>query len=291
MKHLILKTTALIVAFMFIGTAFLMVDIHRNAYPISNGLLGVDVNPSIQGNSAYNEHSSVIQTKYGSPYISAYGTNASTSLNLSKSQEYFFVGSTAGGGPITNASWNSDLNVHSHYSGYLSIIIGHQNTERGNYSFYGSNYGIAGTGVSNFSSYVSYNASSSTNTSLNLSFATNSGDLVVILIGGEGDGYINTTNVQNLNVATNYTYSEGGSNVIASGAIYYGYLPSGSYTLKINSNTFPTNAGTSIGAVAYIFSPVKVASIYKVTNLYIIIGVVVAVAVIGSAIAVMRKRK
>jgi len=53
----------------------------------------------------------------------------------------------------------------------------------------------------------------------------------------------------------NDTYSECGSNVIASAAMFGAFLPSGSHTASFSLTTYPTNAGTSVGAVAYVLSP------------------------------------
>jgi len=274
----LMKMVAVSVVLLFLISGFSVMDL---------GFL----NPN-KGIEQYEEMGSMrVSSPIGDPFVSDFSTNASTSLNLSNSQEYFFIGSTAGGRPITNESWNPDLKVYSHYSGYLSITIGHQNFGRGNFTFTGANYGIAGVGVSNFSSYVTYNASSPTNRSLNLSFATNSGDLVVILIGGVGDGYINIANGPNLNVVTNYTYSEGGADVIASGAIYYGYLSTGSYTVHISSITYPTNAGTAIGAVAYIFKPVQKPVNYLSIGIIALIAIALAIVVIALGVVFLKRRK
>ena len=132
-------------------------------------------------------------------------------------------------------------------------MIGHSSSNSGSYVGASGNHAIAGAGVSGFASYNTFDASTTSGTSTSLQFSTSNGDLVLIVVGGEGDGDISISgiNAQNL---VDQTYSETGGNVIASAAIYSAVLDSGIYDVSFSSITYPSNSGTSIGAVAYVFT-------------------------------------
>lgn len=188
------------------------------------------------------------------PTIDTYNIAGSESLTLNPgSQQYFFVGSTAGGYQMNSMTWSSDLNVVASYSNNLGISIGHQTSNSGSYSSQAGNHGISGIGVSNISTYQTFAAQTQSSTSVSLQFTTESNDLVVILVGGEGDGSISLSGTT-LQTLEDNTYSEAGSNVIASEAIYDGQLSAGTYTINLSTTTYPTNSGTSLGVVAYVFS-------------------------------------
>ena len=171
----------------------------------------------------------------------------------SDSDQYFFVGSTGGGFPMNSVTWIPDLSVTASYSGNLAISIGHSSSNYGSYYSQAGNYGIAVVGISGLLTYHSYTAKDSSGTDIALNFATSTGDLIVIVIGGEGTGNIALTGVS-AQILEDQTYSEGGGGVLASVAIYSASLPTGQYSAQISSTTNPSNAGTSIGAVAYVFS-------------------------------------
>jgi hypothetical protein len=175
--------------------------------------------------------------------------------------QYFYVGSTAGGQPMSKVTWRQRLKVIASYSGNEAISIGTSLANAGSYISAAGNHAIAGAGISGYSIVRSYRAHISATgagapegTKLTLHFKTHSGDLVLLLIGGEGTGTLELSGI----VATtlqNATYSEAGSNVIASAAIYTAELPEGWHGASWTSTSFPTNAGTSLGAVAYILRP------------------------------------
>ena len=179
---------------------------------------------------------------------------AESILLNSGSKQYFFVGSTAGGSPMNTVTWIPDLNVIAAYSGNQAINIGTSTSNSGSYYSTSGNHGIAAAGVSGFTSYSTFTASTTSGTGINLQFTTTSGDLVVILVGGEGDGNIALSGI-NAQTLVDQTYSEAGSNVIASEAIYSAQLSTGTYTASFSSITYWEDTGTSIGAVAYVFTP------------------------------------
>ncbi|HTW42693.1 MAG TPA: IPT/TIG domain-containing protein [Solirubrobacteraceae bacterium] len=179
----------------------------------------------------------------------------------SANSEYFYVGSTAGGQPMGSISWSQDLSVIASYSGNEAISIGRSASNTGSYSSGAGNHAIAGAGISGYSvAEVFSNDVSATGagaaggTQLELPFKTQSGDLVLILVGGEGTGSLQLSGIA-ANTLQNETYSEAGSDVIASAAIYTAELSGGSYTARWDSTTYATNSGTSLGAVAYVLAP------------------------------------
>lgn len=188
------------------------------------------------------------------PTVDTYSIAGAESLTLNPgSQQYFFVGSTAGGYQMSSMTWSPDLNVVASYSNNLGISIGHQTSNSGSYSSQAGNHGIAGIGMSNVGTYQTFTAQTQSGTSVSLQFTVGSNDLVVILAGGEGDGSISLSGAT-LQTLEDHTYSEAGSNVIASEAIYDGQLSAGTYTVNLSTITYPTNSGTSLGVVAYVFS-------------------------------------
>lgn len=181
----------------------------------------------------------------------------SDSISLpSGSTSYYYVGSDAGGNPLSNISWSEDLGVVASYSGNESISIGQSTSPTGSFtSGSTTNDAIAGIGVSGYQLVHEYTASNSSyGLSLSLPFTTSTGDLVLVVFGGEGVGLIRQGGVS-LSTLVNDTYSECGSDVIASAAMFGGYLPQNSYTATFTTTTYSTNAGTATGAVAYILAP------------------------------------
>ncbi len=172
--------------------------------------------------------------------------------------QYFYVGSTAGGQPMNSVSWTQDLGVVASYSGNLSISVGRSTLDQGSYDSAAGNYAIAGAGVTGYEVLREYSAqttaSGSGGTSLSVTFPADTGDLVLLMVGGEGDGSLALSGFT-ATTLQDATYSEAGSNVIASAAIFSASLATGTYTADISSVTYPTNAGTSLGAVAYVLVP------------------------------------
>ena len=156
----------------------------------------------------------------------------STSLVLPQdSSNYLYVGADAGGNPLTNISWNEDLSVVSAYSGNKSISIGQSQSNSASFNANGTtNVAIAGLGLSGYTVIDQYSGSSgSSGTSLTVPFTTNAGDLVVLAVGGEGVGLIQASG-GSFSTLVNDTYSECGSDVIASAAIFGGFMTAGTYT-------------------------------------------------------------
>ena len=203
------------------------------------------------------------------PYVTTWGTAYSNDLKMQNgSQQYFFVGSNGGCTSLYNMSWNPNLGLRSGYhytnSGHLNfttISIGHQSSHNGSYLTRATNYGIAGIGVDNYGSFSAFNASNVGNAGVSLSFNLKQPSLVVLMVGGEGDGHFNITKIvgnakkSSFTLAVSYTNSKDSFNAIAGGAILYSNLSAGTYNITISGIISPTNDGIGTGAVAYVFTP------------------------------------
>ncbi|MEM0139197.1 MAG: hypothetical protein QXZ44_01085 [Ferroplasma sp.] len=183
------------------------------------------------------------------------------------------------------------------------LSIGNQNDNVGNYSNPDhTTYQISGVGVSGFLNYKMYTASVrsfNSTLSVNLRFNVSSSTLVLIMIAAGGSGSINiTSGPGSLHNLYDFSYSEHLDQVNASAAAYAGNMSSGKYSVTINSTMDTSaNSGTGgvVGAIAYVFNqesaPPKSTPPKSNIELYAIIGVVVAVVAIGSALVIMKKKK
>lgn len=181
--------------------------------------------------------------------------------------QYFYVGSTSGGKPMESISWSPDLAVIASYSDNEAISIGRSTSASGAYSTLTGSDAIAGAALNGYTVKEVFRASATATgpgysggpetpavgESLELHFTTQSEDLVLILIGGEGTGELQLSGLT-ATTLQNATYSAG-SDVLASAAIYSATLPTGDYTAQWSSTTYLTNSGTSLGAVAYVLQP------------------------------------
>ncbi len=165
----------------------------------------------------------------------------SISLPASDSQ-YFYVGSTAGEQPMESVSWlaGQDLAVTAAYSSQQAISIGRSSSDSASYSSAAGNHAIAGAGVSGYAVVQTFSAQASkigpgksggpekkaSGVSLGLPFTTTqANEIVLILVGGQGTGTLTLSEVE-ATTLQNATYSEAGSDVLASAAIYNAQLPS-----------------------------------------------------------------
>ena len=180
-----------------------------------------------------------------------------TSMSLpGGSSDYFYVGSDAGGNPLTSISWNPDLSVTAAYSGNEAVSIGQSTSGSGSFdSGSTTNVAIAGLGVTGYQLTGSpVTASTSTGTSVSLSVTTGAKDLLIVMVGGEGVGLLQQGGPA-LSTLLNVTYSECGSNVIASAGMFAAFLPAGTNTVTLSGTTYPSDSGTSMGLVAYVLAP------------------------------------
>jgi hypothetical protein len=160
-----------------------------------------------------------------------------------------FVGATAGGKPMTPISWNEDLAVTASYSGLEAISIGHSDSGTGSFQT-GANDAIAAVAVRGCTATESASSQSSSGTTLSIDVPSSSRP-VVILLGGEGTGLLSASGKRGLETLVNATFSEYGSDVIASTAIFVFPASASPTTVRFLSSTYGTNSGTSLGAVAY----------------------------------------
>jgi IPT/TIG domain len=88
-----------------------------------------------------------------------------------------------------------------------------------------------------------------------LEFKTTASDqLVLILVGAQGTGSLALSGI-NATTLQNATYGALQSPAIASAAAYTAQLSVGKHKAKWHTKTYAPNAGTSIGAVAYVLAP------------------------------------
>jgi hypothetical protein len=90
---------------------------------------------------------------------------------------------------------------------------------------------------------------------LPLRFTTGPGDKVLILVGGQGTGFLKLSGIR-ATPLQNQTYSETNSENFGSAAIYYASLKKGKHVATLTSTTSVKSLGTSLGAVVYYLRPV-----------------------------------
>jgi hypothetical protein len=198
---------------------------------------------------------------YNAPFTFAAGlvgtAEPAASMSLPPgSSTYFYVGSGAGGRPLTDISWNEDLPVTAAYSGNKSISIGRSTSDSGSLNSNSStNVALAGLAVTGYqvTGHPVTNATS-TGTSVSVTATTNAGDLLLVVVGGEGDGLLQQGGTP-LSTLINVTYSECGSDVIASAGMFAAFPGAGLQTVTFSGITYPTNSGTSMGVAAYVLAP------------------------------------
>lgn len=173
------------------------------------------------------------------------------------SSDYFFVGADAGGNPLTQISWPEDLSVIAQYSSNKSISIGQSQTGNGSFnSETTTNVAIAGVGVTGYKLLTKQLASTPGGTSLSIQVSNPDAGILLLMVGGEGTGLLEVSDTT-LQTLVNVTYSECGSNIIASVGMFAGKLPAGNYSISLSSTTYGTNSGASLGAVAYLLTPTQ----------------------------------
>ncbi len=195
--------------------------------------------------------------------------------------QYFYVGSTAGDQPMESVSWlaGQDLAVTAAYSSQQAVSIGRSSSDAASYSSAAGDHAIAGAGISGYSVVQTFSAQVSKigpgksggsekkagGVSLSLPFTTTqANETVLILAGGQGTGTLALSEVE-ATTLQNATYSETGSGVLASAAIYSAQLPVGKHKAKWHSTTFLSNAGTSLGVVAYVLAPLPPPTVTSVS--------------------------
>jgi hypothetical protein len=195
---------------------------------------------------------------------------------------YFFIGSTAGEQPMGSISWleGQDLGVTAASSGNQAISIGHSSSSTGSYSSTAGSEAIAGVGLDGYAVVQTFSAQHHkpphaairnpakpvAGGSLTLPFTTTQpNQLVLILVGGQGTGTLAVSGPVT-GTLQNATYGAAGSDVIASAAAYTAQPPvAGKYKLKWASKTYAPNPGTSLGAVAYVLTPVPLPTVTGVS--------------------------
>jgi hypothetical protein len=175
--------------------------------------------------------------------------------------DYIYVGSDEGSDyPLTAISWKEDHSVSTSYAGNTSksVSIGQSTSSTGSFSANGAtNAAIAGIGVTGYHVIDMYPASGTSEMPPSIldTFTTGPGDLTIVAVGGQGAGLLQPS--AGFSTLANDTYSECGSDVIASAAIFAAYLPAGSHTASFSGTTYKTNVTFSLAAVAYVLAPAR----------------------------------
>lgn len=197
------------------------------------------------------------------------GIVAGTTVTLpAGANEYVYVGSNAGGNPLANISWTPELSVDASWSGERCISIGVSRRSTGSFESLTGNVAVTGVGLRGYSIIRVFTAETSSNgpgysggperqapgSSLSLRFSVPARDLVLLAIGGQGTGDLVLTGIDATPIQEG-TYSEAGSDVLASAALYKARLDPGTYSAHWSSTSFLTNSGTSLGAAAFILRP------------------------------------
>lgn len=242
----------------------------RNLEPWQGALVqvGNPWTPSISMPPQFAEASSASGNSISLPFVYDAATAPATAVILGAgATQYFYVGSTAGGSsacgcvgayganPMTNMTWSPDLNVDASASGNRSISIGRSTSPVGSYVTPAGNHGIAGVGLSGYYVVAHDSEFTGNGTTITVPFSVTAGDIALIAVGGQGTGDIVLSGIP-AEAITDKTYSEAGSNVIASEAFYASTsLSPGEYFATLSSTTFGTNSSAAIGAVVYILAP------------------------------------
>ncbi len=162
-----------------------------------------------------------------------------------------FVAATAGGHSMQNITWAQDLSVTAAYSGNQAVSIGHSQLSTGSFESSTGNVAIAGVSLSGCVPIAVASSQTGASTTLSLTIPTSVRGQILVLVGGQGTGFLTISGPAALQSLNNATFSEAGSDVIASAAVMHMQAIGQGGTFTVSSTTFPTNSGTSLGAVAY----------------------------------------
>jgi hypothetical protein len=193
--------------------------------------------------------------------------------------EYFYVASGSGEQPLGGVSWleGQNLAVQAPGTSNESISVGHASAATGSFASSASSIAIAGVGidgyevVQTFTGQASRKGHKATRTptkpirgaSLSLPFNTTStGELVLLVAGGQGTGTLALSGIE-ATTLQNATYGSNAS--LASAAAYLAAPAPGKHKAKWRTSTFAPNAGTSVGAVAYVLSPAPAPAVEALT--------------------------
>jgi hypothetical protein len=176
--------------------------------------------------------------------------------------DYLYVGATAGGRPLLSVSWGEDLSLNALYNGNKSVSIGQSTANTGSFTTGAKDYALAGAVITGWTVVRKSEFRASMRgtvggkgyrvpgETLRFRFATAPKDRVLILVGGQGTGFLKLSGIRATTLQSD-TYSETNSENFGSAAIYYASLTKGSHVATITSTTSVKSLGTSLGAVVY----------------------------------------
>ena len=245
--------------------------------------------------SNYKARNAVVPQLSQLPYVSgseAINFQDSISLNFSASI-YIYGYSTSGiseASPFVNGSYAVGVGANGYNDTGMAISSSDQNSYN---PYENSHYTIGGIGVSDFTSYsVFYKVHTppvQPQTYVNLTFNVSTNSLVV-LVGMVGAYYINLSGISNIKVSSILNYSGDDGLEFA-----YANLSAGQYTVRELSTNGDGGSNTRSEIISAIVFPdskqQRNTSGISDTELYGIIGAVAAIAVIGSVLAIMRKKR
>jgi beta-glucanase (GH16 family) len=206
---------------------------------------------------------------FASGFVGAAEPNSSLILP-SGSEQYLYVGADDGAEPQSSVSWQPDLSVAATYSSNQSISIGRSTSSEGAFSALGgTSVAVAGLAIDGYTianSFANYRTTNTSTTTSEGGPATTgpsvgvqydvptSSDVVILLVGGQGTGLFQSQGA-GLSTLVNDTYSECGSNSLASVGVFASTPGVGSYRAEFDSSTYSSDASASLGVVAYVLAP------------------------------------
>ncbi len=224
-------------------------------------------------------------------YVLSYGN--SVNLNFSAST-YVYGYSTSGispASPFVNGSFAVGVGANGCNDTGMAITSSHQNSYN---PYENSHYTIGGIGVSDFTNYKTFYKVNTPPiqpiTVVNLTFNVSSNSLVVFAGMGGGAYSIGFSGIPNIHIAS-ILNSSGDTGL----EFAYANLSAGKYTISeksTNGDGGSNDRSEIVSAIVFTTSTQKpAASGTSNTWLYGIVGGVIAVAVVGSMLAIMRKKK
>jgi len=185
---------------------------------------------------------------------------------------YFYIAATAGQEPIEALSWlaDQDLAVNATPTNDQAISIGHGPSPAGSYLSGALPQATAAVALDGYAVTQTYAARAQRRAhqsghvgrpikgaNLTLHFRTSQADqLTLILIGAQGTGHPKLTGIK-ADPLQDATYGSEHSEAIACAAAYAVELRPGKHKASISTTTYIPNAGSALGAIAYVLTPIE----------------------------------
>jgi hypothetical protein len=178
---------------------------------------------------------------------------------------YFWVASTDGtaaSAAIAKVSWKQSLAVKAAAIRARAISIGRSSSALGHFSSGASIVGLGGVAVGGFSLVASHSASAhapshhgtgkASAPSAKISFRTLAGQIVLVLIGGQGTSSVKLSGLTAGRLGNLSFWAAGNRATVAA---YSASPAGGTHTIVLQTTVPQTNSGTAMGAVVYVLGP------------------------------------